>query len=227
MKKKNTILCIVAHPDDEALGVGGSLIKHVQEGDKVFIVILSEGEEAKIIKNEKNPMRKSNAKQWAKLANCSLYKLFDFPDQKLDSVPQLEIVKKIEKVVEEIRPSIVYIHHPGDINLDHQIVAQTTLTAIRPMSKHNLKPEIRAFETPSSTDQAPMIGKYIFSPNYYVCITDQWDIKLKGLKIYSTELKKPPHPRSENAVEALAMKRGAESGFIKAEAFMILRKFWE
>jgi len=219
-------LCIAAHPDDEALGVGGTLIKHAQYGDKVFILILSLGEGSKRKNNEKNPDRKKNAKQWAKTNNCKLLKIFNFPDQKLDTIPQLNIVKKIERAVNEIKPDIVYIHHPGDLNHDHQIAAQTSLSAIRPISYHNINPTVLAFETPSSSEQAPMIGKYIFSPNYFVCITKQWKSKMNSIKIYSKELKKFPHPRSSKAIEALAIRRGSESGLEKAEAFVILRKNW-
>ena len=87
-------------------------------------------------------------------------------------------------------------------------------------------PEIRAFETPSSSDQVPMVGKYIFSPNFYVCVTKQWEKKVKGLQIYRSEIKEKPHARSIEAIEALSIKRGAESGFEKAEAFVVLRKIW-
>ena len=101
--------------------------------------------------NKKNPLRKSNALKWANISKCNLYALFDFPDQRLDAIPQLDLVKNIEKAIEDLKPNIIYIHHPGDINKDHQIAAQVALTALRPMSYHKVCPEIRAFETPSST----------------------------------------------------------------------------
>ena len=161
------------------------------------------------------------------MTNCNLYALYDFPDQKLDNVPQLELVKKIEKAIEDIIPDIIYIHHPGDMNNDHQIAAQVTLAAVRPMSYHGISPEIRSFETPSSTDQAPNVDPYIFKPNFYVSIDNCWDEKINALKIYSSELKKHPHPRSLSAIKSLAIKRGAESGLKMAEAFHIIRKLWK
>lgn len=227
---KNTsknILCIVAHPDDEALGIGGTLIKHNYYGDKVFIVILSEGESAKSNSNQKNPERYSNAQEWSNFTNCNLYKMLKFPDQRLDQVPLLKIVKSIEKAVNEIRPHIIYTHHPGDINSDHQIAAQVTLAATRPISYHNVKPEIRTFETPSSTDQGPNIEPFLFKPNFYISLEKEiFKKKIEALQFYKNELKPYPHPRSKEAITALAKKRGSESGFKLAEAVTILRKHW-
>ena len=224
--RNNKILCVVAHPDDEALGVGGTLIKHSKYNAKVFVVILSRGEEAKVKKKDINPKRLDNAKKWSKLAEVMLYKVFDYPDQQLDTIPQLQIVKKLEEIIAEIKPNIVYMHHPYDINSDHQIAAQTTLAALRPISFHQIKPEIRSFETPSSTDQGPNEMPYTFKPNFYVDIDLVWDQKLKALNAYHKELKKFPHPRSLKAIEALAIKRGTEAGLKKAEAFYIIRKIW-
>ncbi len=227
MKSSNRILCIVAHPDDEALGVGGTLIKHSEKGDEVYIAILSEGEDSKQKMQEKNPARNLNAKAWSQFADCELYATLDFPDQRLDTVPELDIVKKLEDFVRNISPNIVYTHSLSDINKDHQVVASATLAAIRPISSHKVNPEIRGFETPSSTDQAPMIGQYIFRPNLYVDITNQWSKKLKGLKIYQDELRDFPHARSIKAIEALAIKRGSESGLELAEAFTLYRKIYK
>ena len=220
------VLCVVAHPDDEALGVGGTLIKHSKNKDKVDLIILSLGEGAKRIKADKNPKRIENALRWSKIAKINLYKVFNYPDQKLDTIPQLKIVKNLEKVIENLKPDIVYVHHPFDINKDHQIAAQSTLVALRPISYHKVKPEIRAFETPSSTDQAPNELPYIFRPNFYVDIQSEWNQKLLALKSYLKELKSFPHPRSIRSIEALAIKRGSEAGLKKAEAFSIIRKIW-
>ncbi|RPG87089.1 MAG: PIG-L family deacetylase [Crocinitomicaceae bacterium TMED209] len=223
---KKKVLCVVAHPDDEALGVGGTLIKHSKNKDKVELIILSEGESAKKIKADKNPDRLASALNWSKIAKVNLYKVFNYPDQKIDTIPQLKIVNSLEEIIENLKPDIVYIHHPNDINKDHQIAAQATLVALRPISYHKIKPEIRTFETPSSTDQAPSELPYIFRPNFYVDIQSEWNEKLLALKAYSKELKPFPHPRSIKAIEALAIKRGSEAGLKKAEAFCIIRKIW-
>ena len=114
----------------------------------------------------------------------------------------------------------------GDINHDHQIASQATLTALRPMNSFGLKTEIRSFETPSSTEQAPYIDQYIFKPNLFVSVEKEWKTKLKALKIYQNETGIFPHPRSLESIDALSIKRGVESGYKRAEAFYIIRKFW-
>ena len=107
-----------------------------------------------------------------------------------------------------MNPSVVYTHHAGDINHDHQIVSHAVLTALRPMNKNNVKSEIRTFETPSSSDQSPYIEPYLFKPNFYVSIENEWKKKIAALKIYEKELGQLPHPRSLKAIEALAIKNG-------------------
>ncbi len=226
MTKKRNILCIVAHPDDEALGLGGTLIKHVQSGDKVFVIILSLGETSKAKNSQKNPKRLLNAQSWSAETGCTLYKIYNFPDQKLDSIPELEIVRVLERATEEIRPEIVYTHFYQDLNKDHRVTANATFAAIRPISGHGVNPEIRTFETPSSSDQSPQIQSHIFMPNFYVNITNQWKLKEKSLKNYELEMKPFPHPRSIKSLKALAIKRGSESGLKIAEAFYIIRKVW-
>jgi LmbE family N-acetylglucosaminyl deacetylase len=229
MKKntKKSIICIVAHPDDEALGPGGTLIKHVMSGDKVNIVILSKGEESKLNKDINASRRIKNAKEWSKKTGCNIYKIFNFPDQKLDIVPKLKIIQKLEKIIQVLLPDIVYTHHDGDLNHDHQVVNHAVLTALRPMNPYGLRSEIRTFETISSTDQSPYIERYIFKPNYYVNIYEIWKSKINALNAYKSELKPYPHPRSIKSLEALAIKRGSESGLKKAEAFQIIKKIWQ
>lgn len=226
MTKNHTVLCVVAHPDDEALGVGGALIRHVESGDDVFIIILSEGEDSKSSRSQKDADRISRAEGWCGFTGASLYRAYDFADQRLDAIPRLDIVQRLEKDICEIQPDIIYLHHPGDINLDHQIAGVAVLTAVRPMAMEalNLNPELLAFETPSSTDQGPQILPFIFQPNYYVDIVSVWEKKIAALQIYKNELGMPPHPRSLESIEALAIKRGAESGLLKAEAFVLLRR---
>jgi LmbE family N-acetylglucosaminyl deacetylase len=221
MKK---ILCIVAHPDDEALGPGGALIKHSDAGDKVYTLIFSDGEGAKKKIKDKNPNRIKAAENWASETNTKIFKIAFFPDQKLDTLPQQTLVTEVENALDKINPHIVYIHNPSDINKDHELVAKASLVALRPMRFVNSLPEIRAFETPSSTDQTPNLNGFIFQPNLYISISKVWEKKLKALKKYDLELGSYPHPRSIKNLEALAIKRGAESGLEMAEAFFIIKK---
>ena len=219
------VLCVVAHPDDEALGLGGTLIKHSLAGDDTSVIILSEGETAKQ-QVSKNTNRLAAAEKFAKIAGVSLRAVHDLPDQALDTVPLVDIIQRLEKDIEDLAPTLVYIHHPGDINSDHQICAQAVLAALRPVRTKIAYPEILAFETPSSTDQAPHIGPYAFQPNHYVQIDDVWQLKLSALDAYREELQPTPHPRSLEAIESLSVKRGAEIGVAKAEAFVLVRRLW-
>ncbi len=223
--RNKKITAIVAHPDDEALGLGGTLIKHVQMGDEVNIIILSSGEAAKPQK-DKTLERVKNAKSWSNFIGSKLFKIYDYPDQKFDTVPILNIIQDLENSFFILKPDIVYTHHPGDINKDHELAGQSVLTALRPMGKYGANVEIRAFETPSSTEQAPYIDKYIFKPNFFVDINPFWSKKIESLSYYKNEIGIFPHPRSYDSIEALAIKRGSESGFSKAEAFFVLRSFW-
>jgi len=218
------MLCGVAHPDDEALGVGGTLIRHSDNGDMVFIIILSEGEEAKSTRGTKDPDRVGRAEEWCRVTGAKLYRAYDLPDQKFDTISRLDIVQMLENDISQIRPDIIYLHHPGDINTDHQIAGQAVLTAVRPMSTGDMNPTLLAFETPSSTDQAPQIPPFIFHPNYYVDVEAVWTKKMDALLVYKNEMGVAPHPRSTESIEALAIKRGAESGLLKAEAFSLLRQ---
>ena len=225
MKNKNNIAVVVAHPDDEALGMAGTIIKHVNSKDSVFVIILSKGEDSKKNQKDKNKNRVKNAEKWCKFVGANLFSFYDFPDQRLDEVPELDIVKCLENDFKKIKPDIVYIHHLGDINKDHTVSAKSALVALRPMGSKT--PEIRSFETPSSTDQAPYVNDFLFLPNLYISIDKYWHLKEESLNIYKKELNDAPHPRSIEAIKALAIKRGAESGFIMAEAFCIIRKLIE
>jgi len=224
---KKSILCVVAHPDDEALGIGGTIIKHIEKGDDVNIIIFSVGETSKLNKDIDPVRRTKSAKKWSNIVGSNILKIFDYPDQKLDTIPKLELIKKLEEIFESVTPDIVYTHHDGDINHDHQVVSHAVLTALRPMNKLSLKPEIITFETVSSSEQSPSTDRYIFKPNYYVDISDVWEKKVNALEAYKAEINNFPHPRSLESLQALAMKRGVESGVKKAEAFCIIRKIWQ
>lgn len=220
------VLCVAAHPDDEALGVGGTLIRHAQSGDTVAIVILSDGEGAKTSDSVKDPERTNNAAVWAEKAGCILLGVCDFPDQRLDTVPMIEIIARLENELGGFVPDIIYTHHPGDLNHDHRIACEAVLVAFRPMHAQGAVVDIYAFETPSSTDQAPHSAPFSFQPNHYVVLDGLLDEKMDTLEVYGNELGERPHPRSRESISALATKRGAECGALSAEAFVLLRSVW-
>ena len=225
MTGKN-IICIVAHPDDEALGVGGTLIRHVRAGDRVEIIILSDGEGSKTDPEARDAQRTDKANQWAERAGCSVRRICDLPDQRFDTVPMVEIVALLQEELSEIDADVIYTHHPGDLNHDHRIVCQATLVAVRPMHAAGRAPTVYAFETPSSTDQAPNVAPFLFMPNHFVVLDDLIEKKMEALETYENELGDAPHPRSRESIRALSRKRGAECGAEAAEAFVLLRSVW-
>lgn len=220
------VLCIAAHPDDEALGVGGTLIRHVRAGDRVEILILSDGEGSKQAGSAKDPQRTDKAAQWAGRTGCTLRRVLDLPDQRFDTVPMVDIVALVEREISGFAPDLIYTHHPGDLNHDHRIACQAALVAVRPMHGGGRMPAIHAFETPSSTDQAPNVTPFSFLPNHYVALDGVLEEKMAALEVYANELGPDPHPRSREKIRALAAKRGAECGTRAAEAFVLLRSLW-
>ena len=141
----------------------------------------------------------------------------------MDSIPLIEVVKFIEKAKENIKPKIIYTHSSSDLNIDHRIVSQATLTAFRPQPDEEWE-EIRTFEVPSATDFAHKSITNSFSPNLYIDIKEKWKKKLCALKAYSSEMRKFPHSRSLEGVENLARYRGNQVGLEYAEAFEVIRK---
>lgn len=218
----NKILVIAAHPDDEVLGVGGTVIKHVRNGEQVSILILGDGESSR---NERRDIQKreTQAREAVKVLGASEIIFKRFPDNKFDSLPLLALVKEIEMVIERTKPNIIYTHHGGDINIDHQLTFQAMLTAVRPQPHCPVK-KILTFETLSATEWQAKNQSKIFCPNEYNNITDFIDKKIKALNVYQDELREYPHPRSIEGVRILAQYRGMEVGYKFAEAFQLIRK---
>jgi LmbE family N-acetylglucosaminyl deacetylase len=223
-----TILVIAAHPDDEVLGCGGTIARLTSEGSNVYTLILGEGVTSRDRKRDlaKRENEIAELKKQAENANRILgvkkVYTFDFPDNRFDSVPLLDIIKTIEKIKEDIKPDIVFTHHHGDLNIDHQITFKAVMTAFRPTKDQSVR-EIYSFEIPSSTEwNAPSSLTY-FMPDYFVDVNKSLEIKINALKEYKMELRDFPHPRSLRAVELNAEQWGVKMGFEAAEAFKTVR----
>lgn len=221
MPSKNKILVVAAHPDDELLGVGGTLLKHIDQGDEVSVLILGDGESSKDYGADidKRSVMARNVADFIGAKNLILKKL---PDQQFDSIPILDIIKQIETVVTQVQPNIIYTHCPTDLNIDHRLACEATLVACRPQPNFPVK-KILAFETLSSTEWQIKDGANMFCPTHYENIEKYIDKKLKALKIYTDELREYPHPRSEQGIKTLAQYRGMEVGYQSAEAFQLIR----
>lgn len=224
----DTILVIAAHPDDEVLGCGGAIARHVRQGDRVAVVILAEGVTSRSA--SRNPELDGKELQaiatMARHANEILgvqdLTLHGLPDNRMDSLDLLDVVKVIEQHLDRLHPDVVYTHHGGDVNVDHRVVYQAVVTACRPQPGHSVK-TLLSFEVPSSTEwQPPLLGPS-FAPNWFADITDTLSVKLKALSAYESEMRDWPHPRSLKAIEHLACWRGAMVGREAAEAFMLAR----
>ena len=222
------VLVIAAHPDDEILGCGGSIIEHIKQKDKVGIIIAAEGitsrDITRNIKKRKNEIQKLHAvsNKVAKKLKVNFIEFLGLPDNRLDSLDLLDIVKKIEKIIVKFKPKIIYTHHGGDLNIDHRLINSATLTACRPHPGQTVE-RILTFEIPSSTNWVGAQKELIFIPNYYQEITKSLKNKMKLLSMYKEEMRKWPHARSIKAVESLAYYRGSTIGVKSAEAFQVAR----
>ncbi|HLP62693.1 MAG TPA: PIG-L family deacetylase [Candidatus Deferrimicrobium sp.] len=219
------VLIIAAHPDDEVLGCGGTAARLVKEGHDVYTAILGEG----ITSRDDTRQPEKRAEEFARLKEQSqdaneilgikeLF-LFDFPDNRFDTVPLLDIVKVIEKVKKNVEPGIIFTHFQNDLNIDHQITYRAVMTASRPMPGETVK-EIYAFEVLSSTEWCFPLS---FSPDCFFDITAAIDIKTAALEKYQGELKEYPHPRSIKGMRLNAEQWGMKTGVSYAEAFKVVR----
>lgn len=222
MKK---ILVIAAHPDDEILGCGGSIAKHVLHGDEVYIAIIAEGATSRDEKRDVS-RRDYELSELAKAANAvkdllgvESLTLHRLPDNRLDSIDLLDVIKLIESHLDMVRPEIVYTHHAGDLNIDHRRIHDAVVTACRPVPSQSVK-TLLFFEVQSSTEWNGHGSFTPFTPNWYVDVSDTLALKMKALDIYQVEMRPWPHARSLKAAEYLARWRGSTIGVAAAEAFI-------
>ena len=207
------ILVIAPHPDDEVLGMGGT-IKKLSPKNNITLLIMTDGASAQYSDKKMIKVRKESCKKSSKILGISEIKFLNFKDMKLDSVPQLEINQEIEKIIKKIQPKIVFTSPKNDLNRDHDVTFNSTLVATRPSSSGVKK--VFSYELPGYT-------KKPFSPNHYEDITKQFVHKIKAFKMYKSEIMKFLHPRSIESIENLAVYRGIQAGIAKAESFELIR----
>jgi LmbE family N-acetylglucosaminyl deacetylase len=219
-------LCVVAHPDDEVLGVGGTLARHARDGDEVHVCILSDGGTSRKGKTDALGKEIEQRRQHAESACNELgasVSFYSFQDNSFDTAPLLDIVQTIEKEIERADPDIIYTHHHGDLNVDHELTCRATITATRPLQDSSIK-RVLAFETLSATEWAVPKSGNEFQPTTFVSIEDQLETKMSALKYYQKELRESPHPRTVETVRKNAEVWGAKSGVPAAEPFELLRE---
>lgn len=224
---RRVVLVIAAHPDDEVLGCAGTLVRHTRSEDQVHIAFLTDGvssrgreqpaREAAILR------RRASASKAARIIGANPPHFLDFPDQRLDAIPLIEIAQAIETLAAPLQPDTIYTHSTGDLNVDHRLACAAVLTAFRPTPDRSVS-AIYGFEILSSTEWNFGTSNLAFQPTRFVCISEMLKQKIAALEAYEEEMRDFPHPRSYNAVLALAALRGSTIGVEAAEAFSVLRE---
>lgn len=228
IRRHRSALVVAAHPDDEVLGCGGTMAKLQRTGWETHVLILAEGVTSRDDSRD-GKLRDAELAQLGQSVNAAHEALqtttvttADLPDNRMDSLDLLDIVKLVEARIAETGATRIYTHHSGDVNIDHRITHEAVQAAARPQPAESVK-ELYFFEIPSSTEWRASGGSGSFNPTLFSDISDQLDLKQVALACYESEMREWPHPRSHEAVKALARWRGATVGCEAAEAFVVGR----
>jgi LmbE family N-acetylglucosaminyl deacetylase len=220
------VLVVAAHPDDEVLGCGATMALHAARGDTVHTMVLAEGiisrGETSVAAKRKLAALHEAAGRANRRLGVKKLELLQFPDNRMDSVDRLEVIQAVEAKIAAFRPVVVYTHHPGDLNIDHQITHEAVAAACRPLPGQTVK-KVLCFEVPSSSEWRFAGSGPAFAPNWFIDVGAHLQAKIAALREYKGEMRPWPHPRSYKAVTHLAHWRGASVGCEAAEAFVLAR----
>jgi len=216
-------LIVVAHPDDETLGAGGTIRLLADAGARVDLLVVTDGSSAQF-GDDMAARRRRNAHldKACDVLRINRCVVLDFPDMRLDTVPHIELNRVIGKVAAEEDYDTILTHHPGDVNKDHEQVFNSVMVVARPVPGSGIR-NLATFFVNSSTEWGAPLANGIFLPNLFVDIDNTIDHKLEALAAYEDELRSWPHPRSLEAVRARAQTVGSEVGVGHAEAFQLIR----
>lgn len=223
------ILVVAAHPDDEVLGCGATIARHVAENDQVSVLFLSEGVSSRAalgeIRDWSAEIAEREALAWraAALLGFSIAGFLRHPNLRMREQSVLMLVKQVDEVIRAVSPTVIYTHHIGDLNSDHGLAAEAVMTACRPREGLSVR-SVYAFEVPSSTEWNSPAHAAPFAPTRFVDVTAFLLKKIEAMRCYDFEMRSLPHPRSPEGVEALARFRGVSVGVSAAEAFVVLRQ---
>lgn len=223
-------MIVAAHPDDELLGLGATMHKFIHVyGVSTHVIILGEGITSRASQRDPDKwenelkIHRKNIDEAGRSIGYESIKTFDFPDNRFDTVALLDIVKTIEKEKKKFQPDIIFTHHRGDLNIDHQLTFDAVITACRPLKEENVK-TIITFETPSATEWTASTGPAPFTPNIFVDVSEENMVaKINGMEKYQFEKRAYPHPRSPKALKVRAQYWGVTIGSKYAEPFCLVR----
>ena len=217
------ILVIGAHPDDEALGAGGTIARLASEGHIIKAVLVCESSSARY-ESDMIPELKRRAEVSAKILGIKEIGFFDFSNVRTNAIPMLDIKNAIATTLDEFRPDWVFTHHRADVHVDHQTVFKATMEAARSFGKGFIE-QMLCYEVPSSTEWAPPYPDTAFLPNVFYDIGSTIGQKTKALSVYKSELRDFPHPRSLKAIYTYARRWGLRAGFDGyVEPFELIRE---
>ncbi|ARP94074.1 PIG-L deacetylase family protein [Bordetella genomosp. 13] len=216
------VAVLAAHADDEVLGCGGTIAKHVAGGDEVRVLLMTDGVGSRGHRQEAAAARMAACKSACAELGVVDPVALDFPDNAMDSVPLLEVVQAIEGQFAGFDPDVIYTHHAHDLNVDHRVTHEAVMTAWRPQP-NCARPDILTFETVSSTEWRAPSPMTAFVPNWYEDISQFLDKKMAAVRCYESEMRLWPHVRSNESLLHLARWRGACVGAQAAEAFVLIR----
>ena len=215
------VLVFAAHPDDEVLGMGGTIAVHVARGDLVRVVCVTDGSSAQYPGDADIRARKNEeAQQAAKELGVESYLHLDFPDMHLDTVSHVELNGVVQAQIAELSPAVVYTAQP-DVNRDHRALFDSVAVATRPVPGQVVR-RLLTYAPTSSTEWTPQPLNW-FVPNWFVDITGALERKLAAFAHFATEAREHPHPRSERALRAHAEFYGSAIGVEYAEPFVLVR----
>jgi len=218
------VLAVAAHPDDEVLGCGATLARHADLGDAVSVVILGTGALSRAGGSDADVAALAEQAQAAgRILGAREVRVLDLPDNRFDSLDLLDVVRRVEAELARAAPDVVYTHHATDLNVDHRRTFEAVVTACRPIGPGG-PGRILSFEVPSSTEWQPPAAAPPFAANVFVDVAATLERKIEAMAAYAGEVRPFPHPRSPEALRALAAWRGASSGLRAAEAFALVRE---
>lgn len=222
------VLVVAAHPDDEVLGCGGTIARMASSGAEVNVVIFATGLTSR---TEFDPAQSESAlrahhdraKKAGAVLGAKSVRVLAFPDQRMDSIPLLDITQALEREIAESKPDTIFTHHGGDLNMDHVILHRATLVATRPVAAGSVR-RVYTYEVPSSTEWAFQKFEPQFRPSVFFDVQVFIEKKIEAMEIYKSEARTFPHPRSPEALRAIAARWGSVVGVPAAEAFELVRE---